>query len=150
MAAYELAISWKDFLSHADAFIYHVGQHPLEEMLNHQYGDACFLVRKSLFPNASKIVSIFRDEDVFDQAMRGCFWPFKSRSVLAYGSAKVLMMAEDKNEKYGKWRDLIADAFKDGYLFDRFGEEPPTIVNGFELHGRFVIEDSLVKRLKRV
>ena len=108
----------------------HESAHPLEERFNEAYGNTFFLIYKPLGS-----MSFMKDDEdnlpfylllvcnayTFDKYVDFFFLNSIERSemlrrskIKCFGSVKLLMLNEDKDKLYSRYRNAIALAFKDG------------------------------------
>ena len=108
----------------------HESAHPLESRFNEVYGDTFFLIYKPLGSmsfmkddedNLPFYFLLIRNAYTFDKYVDFFFLNSIGRSetlrrdkIKCFGSVKLLMLNEDKDKLYSRYRNAIALAFKDG------------------------------------
>lgn len=108
----------------------HESAHPLESRFNEVYGNTFFLIYKPLGSmsfmkddedNLPFYLLLVRNSYTFDKYVDFFFLNSIERSetlrrdkIKCFGSVKLLMLNEDKDKLYSRYRNAIAFAFKDG------------------------------------
>lgn len=108
----------------------HESAHPLESRFNEVYGNTFFLIYKPLGTmgfmkddedNLPFYLLLVRNAYTFDKYVDFFFLNSIERSeilrrnkIKCFGSVKLLMLNEDKDKLYSRYRNAIALAFKDG------------------------------------
>ena len=108
----------------------HGSTHPLESRFNEVYGDTFFLIYKPLGSmsfmkddedNLPFYLLLIRNAYTFDKYVDFFFLNSIERSemlrrskIKCFGSVKLLMLNENKDNLYSRYRNAIALAFKDG------------------------------------
>ena len=115
----------------------HESAHPLESRFNEAYGNTFFLIYKPLGINSTGFMDekpnmqpfyllLVRNAHTFDKYVDFFFVQYRHGSwreervilrnskIKCFGSVKLLMLNEDKDNLYSRYRNAIALAFKDG------------------------------------
>lgn len=113
----------------------HKSAHPLESRFDEVYGNTFFLIYKPLGINFTDFIGekpnvqpfyllLVRNAYTFDKYVDFFFgqprrrlggeFALRNNKIKCFGSVKLLMLNEDKDKLYSRYRNAIALAFKDG------------------------------------